>query len=212
MSSCCRSETKTGPHKDTSTRTQTHTRTCRGRTRTQPMETHIDSLVRLVHHVHTCMNTLQRTHTHPLSVQPTQSYSFQGGGGFFFFFFSVELFMAEGGKTVFDVGWCVGARSVEWRPQMHPASVCCGTIMGVGWEFRRGCPEFTFILRLQTPRAALQLRGAKHAELLCSRLRLQTVASVLSLSLLCCCLHWNAPSELMLRCNNYSPEWDFCVA
>lgn len=29
---------------------------------------------------------------------------------------------------MFDVG-CVGARSVEWRPQMHPASVCCGNIM-----------------------------------------------------------------------------------
>lgn len=56
---------------------------------------------------------------------------FQGGGGFFFFFFAAELFAAEGGKTMFDVG-CVGARSVEWWPQMHPASVCCGTIMGVG--------------------------------------------------------------------------------
>lgn len=107
MSSCCRSETKTGPHKDTSTRTQTHTGTCRGRTRTQPMETHIDSLVRLVHHVHTCMNTLQRTHTHPLSVQPTQSYSFQGGGGFFFFFFSWALH--GGGRE--DCVWC---RVVRW--------------------------------------------------------------------------------------------------
>lgn len=47
---------------------------------------------------------------------------------------------------------------MEWRPQMHPASLCCGSIMGVGWEFRRGCPEFTFILKLQTGRAALQLK------------------------------------------------------
>lgn len=103
-------------------------------------------------HTRTFVHTLVGTCTHTFGMQPTQSSSSQRGGGFSLSFSSQQSGALE--------------RSVEWWPQMHPASACYGNIMGVGWEFRRGCPEFTFILMLHCS------GGEKHslssAALMCS--------------------------------------------
>lgn len=107
-----------------------------------------------------------------------------------FFFFRWSL---RGGERE-DYVWC----RMRWSTLSGVAAL---DALGLGMLWHRNGSRLRVQARLSriyiyikaaTPRAALQLRREEHAELLCSRLHHQAVVCFL----LCCCLHWNASSEI----------------
>lgn len=96
---------------------------------------------------------------------------------------------------MFDVG-CVGARSVEWRPQMHPAPVRCGNIMGVRLRVQARLHRIYIYINAANPSSCTA--AEERRELLPSRLPDQAVVSVPSYAIFCSCLRWNDLMEFLL--------------
>lgn len=79
---------------------------------------------------------------------------------------------------------------------MHPASVCCGNIMGSWLRVQARLSRIYIYIKAANPPELHCSCREQRSELLRSRLRDQTVVSLLFRSLSCCSLHWNAPSKM----------------